>query len=153
MDRYAWSSLNHLQIGRYAEYFMKMEFTMYGFDVYSAEVDDKGIDFVIRRGADRYYDVQVKSKRGLGYVFFPKATFELRESLLAAVALFEDGRPPDLYLIPSTAWGDPRGPFVDREYGEGMKSAPEWGLNIARRSLGALEPYKFDDTIRRLRSS
>jgi hypothetical protein len=44
-----------------------MEFTLYGFDVYTAEVDDKGIDFVIRkerrRGTDIefvYYDVQVK---------------------------------------------------------------------------------------------
>jgi hypothetical protein len=31
MDRYDWSRLNHLQFGRYAEYFVKMEFALYGF--------------------------------------------------------------------------------------------------------------------------
>ena len=41
--KYDWSRLNHLQLGRYAEYFIKMEFTALGFDVYSAEVDDKGL--------------------------------------------------------------------------------------------------------------
>ena len=50
MDKYDWSRLTHLQVGRFAEYFVKMEFTLYGFDVYQAEVDDKGIDFVIRKG-------------------------------------------------------------------------------------------------------
>ncbi len=43
-EDYDWGKLNHLQLGRYAEYFVKMEFTRHGFDVYSAEVDDKGID-------------------------------------------------------------------------------------------------------------
>jgi len=61
MDRYDWKRLNHLQVGRYSEYFVKMEFTLYGFDVYTSEVDDKGIDVVIRRDVDRFYDVQVKS--------------------------------------------------------------------------------------------
>ena len=44
-----WSNLNHLQLGKYSEYLVIMEFTRYGFDVYSAEVDDKGIDFVVRK--------------------------------------------------------------------------------------------------------
>ena len=46
MGRYEWSCLNHLQVGKYAEYFVKMEFTMYGWQVYSTEVDNRGIDFV-----------------------------------------------------------------------------------------------------------
>ena len=85
MEKHDWSRLTHLQVGRFAEYFVKMEFTLYGFDVYQAEVDDKGIDFVIRKGRDRYFDIQVKSIRGLNYVFFPKRCFELRENLLAAL--------------------------------------------------------------------
>jgi hypothetical protein len=72
MERYDWSRLNHLQVGKFAEYFVKMEFTLYGFDIYTSEVDDRGIDFVIRRGQDHYYDVQVKSLRGMGYIFFQK---------------------------------------------------------------------------------
>lgn len=42
--RHAWSKLNKQQVGAYAEYFFKMEFTMAGFQVYSTEVDDRGID-------------------------------------------------------------------------------------------------------------
>jgi len=30
--RYDWARLNHLQVGRYAEYLAKMEFAMFGFD-------------------------------------------------------------------------------------------------------------------------
>jgi len=33
MDRYDWKRLNHLQVGRYSEYFVKMGFTLYGFSV------------------------------------------------------------------------------------------------------------------------
>ncbi|SRR6266446_7563919 len=83
MEKYSWSRLIHLQIGRYAEYFVKMELTLWGFDVYTTEVDDRGIDFVIRRGTNRYYDVQVKSSRSMNYIFFPKATFELRDNLFS----------------------------------------------------------------------
>jgi hypothetical protein len=35
--RYDWARLNPLQVGRYAEYFTKMEFTLYGFEVYTSE--------------------------------------------------------------------------------------------------------------------
>ena len=133
---------------RYAEYFVKMEFTMLGFDVYGAEVDDRGIDLVIRKGADRYYDVQVKSVRGLNYIFFPKDKFAddksaLRDNLLAAVVVFGDGQPPDLYLIPSTAWRQTDGLLVERDY-VGLKSKPEWGLNLSPRNIPLLERYRFD---------
>ncbi len=50
MEKYIWSSLNALQIGKYAEYYAKMEFTLYGFDVFTSEVDDKGIDFFLNPG-------------------------------------------------------------------------------------------------------
>jgi hypothetical protein len=46
--RYSWNALNRQQIGAFAEYFVKMELTMLGFQVYSTEVDDRGIDFVVR---------------------------------------------------------------------------------------------------------
>ena len=47
-----WSKLSHLQLGRYAEYYAKMEFVSYGYDVYTSEVDDHGVDFVARNPAD-----------------------------------------------------------------------------------------------------
>ncbi|MDP2769507.1 MAG: hypothetical protein Q8O81_06700 [Giesbergeria sp.] len=66
--RYQWSALNNQQVGAYTEYFVKMELTMYGFQVYSTEVDDRGIDFVARHAKRAFMQVQVKSVRGAGYV-------------------------------------------------------------------------------------
>ncbi len=157
MERYKWSRLSPLQVGRYAEYLAKMEFTLYGFDVYTAEVDDKGIDFVIRkehmqgngRVESSYYDVQVKSVRRMNYVFFTKDKFALRNNLFAAVVLFDDGEAPRLYLIPATAWQQPNALLVDRNY-EGLKSKPEWGLNLSRKNLSLLEPYKLEHTVEQL---
>jgi hypothetical protein len=149
VEKYIWSRLNHLQLGRYAEYFAKMEFTMYGFDVYSSEVDDRGIDFILRKSNDQYYDVQVKSIRGLNYIFFPKHKFQLRENLYAAVVIFLDGQPPQLYLIPSKVWENPNPLFVSRDY-EGKKSTPEWGLNLSQKNMPLLQPYAFDVMIEQL---
>lgn len=152
MDRYDWSRLNHLQVGKYAEYFVKMEFTLYGFDVYSSEVDDHGVDFVVRKGETSYYDVQVKSARisSTSYIFFPKDLFPLRSTLLAAVVLLSQQHEPDLFLIPATAWRQPPNAlFRDRPY-DGMKSRPEWGLNISQRNIPLLAPYAFSRAIETL---
>jgi hypothetical protein len=143
-QRYDWTRLNKLQVGRYAEYFTKMEFTLHGFDVDSAEVDDKGIDFVVRRDAARYYDVQVKALRGNGYAYMRKATFEPRETLLPAVVLLDPGTAPELFLIPSLAWTTaPSALLVGRDY-VGRASAPEWGLSLSGRTRPLLGPYRFD---------
>jgi hypothetical protein len=59
MEKYKWSSLTPLQIGKYAEFLVKMKFTLHGFDVYSAEIDDKGIDMIARKDDKTYYDIQI----------------------------------------------------------------------------------------------
>ncbi|HEX8681641.1 MAG TPA: hypothetical protein VF707_04955 [Ardenticatenaceae bacterium] len=146
MERYDWSRLNPLQVGKYAEYFVKMEFTLYAFDVYTSEVDDKGIDFVVRRGHDRYYDIQVKSVRNYNYIFFPKAKFELRNNLLAAVVIFLPATPPQHYLIPSTVWHTSNALFTSKDY-EGLKSKPEWGINLSRKNHQLLQQYSFDEVV------
>ncbi len=149
MNKFKWGHLSNIQLGRYAEYFVKMEFTLAGFDVYTSEVDEKGIDFIIRKDKDRYYDIQVKSVRGLNYIFFPKDKFNLRENLLAAIVVFFEGKPPKIYLIPSTEWSKPNNLFVSRDY-EGGKSEPEWGLNLSRKNLPLLEQFEFDKIVQNL---
>ena len=37
-DKHTWSSVNRLQLGKYAEYLVKMEFVLCGCDVFTAEV-------------------------------------------------------------------------------------------------------------------
>lgn len=69
MPNMNWFQLNHLQLGRYAEYYAKMEFTSYGFEVYTSEVDDHGVDFVAKYpGTSTYYEIQVKGSGKGSYV-------------------------------------------------------------------------------------
>jgi hypothetical protein len=144
-----WSKLNNLQLGKYSEYLAKMEFMKHGFDVYTSEVDDKGIDLVIRAPGPKYYDIQVKSARNHNYIFFHKSKVNIYENLYAAVLLFSDKDEPDFYLIPSIAWRLPNALFTDKKY-EGLKSPPEYGLNISQKNMYLLEEYRFHKTIMEL---
>jgi len=149
MQRCLWGKLNKQQVGTYAEYFVKMELTMYGFQVYGTEVDDQGIDFVTRYERGPFLQVQVKSVRSLGYVYMTKDNFELSEQVYLALALLVEGVEPDLFLVPSTVWRNENALFVGRDY-EGRKSDPEWGLNLSQKNLPLLEPYCFVKTLERL---
>src|SRR3981081_3690886 len=101
MQRHHWSRLSNQQVGAYTEYFVKMELTMYGFHVYSTEVDDRGVDFVARYNTGPFIEIQVKSIRNFNYVFMHKTKFVLSDSLYVALGLLFDDKPPELYLIPS----------------------------------------------------
>lgn len=147
--RYDWARLNPLQVGRYSEYFTKMEFTLYGFEVYTSEVDDRCVDFVVRREGRQFFDVQVKSVRGYGYIFIPQAKFPIAPHRLVASVVLHPDREPELYLIPMTAWLSPSPLLVSREY-QGLKSAPEWGINISRKNQPLLDTFRFDQVIGRL---
>ena len=148
MPRHQWKNLNTQQVGTYAEYFVKMELTMHGFQVYSTEVDDRGIDFVARRDSGPYIEVQVKSLRSMGYVFMQKTKFPLRPHTYLALCVFTEGQEPKVFLIPSVAWLAPNTIFVDRNYdAQGQTSKPEWGLNVSKRNMPALSQYSFESVI------
>ena len=149
MTRFRWSTLNRQQVGRYAEYFVKMEFTMNGFQVYTTDVDDRGIDFVARYEDGPFFEVQVKSLREEGYAFTQKAKSRLSEHRLVALVLLTEGREPDLFLIPMTAWLTPNALLADRNYAE-RKSDPEFGINVSGKNRTLLEQYRFQSVIERL---
>ena len=103
MPNLNWSKLNSLQLGRYAEYYAKMEFASYGLEVYTSEVDDHGIDFIAKTKSGRYLEIQVKSVRQTNYVFMQKEKWDIEDpNMYLALLLFEDGKLPDAYLIPAT---------------------------------------------------
>lgn len=79
MPNKKWATLNPNQLGRYAEYFAKMEFASYGLEVFSSEVDDRGIDFIVKDKTGRFLEIQVKSKRGSGYVFCTEEQVQYRQ--------------------------------------------------------------------------
>lgn len=151
MSRYIWSKLNNLQVGTFVEYYVKMEFAMYGFQVYTSEVDDRGLDFVARYKKSNFLSIQVKSlRKGTGYVFMTKNNFEPNSNLYLVLGLLSEGDMPKLYLIPSTVWLEPNPLFTSNDYGEGYKSKPEWGVNLSKKNMHILEPYQFDNMIQSL---
>ena len=148
--RYNWKQLNNLQVGTFSEYFVKMEMTMYGLQVYSTEVDDQGIDFVVRFKSGPFYLIQVKSTRGMNYIYMQKDKFELSSNTYLALVILDEGKEPRLFLIPSEAWKQPNKLFVGRDY-EGKKSKPEWGVNLSQVNMKFLEQYSFDVMIEKLK--
>ena len=143
-----WSKLNRLQLGRYAEYYAKMEFASYGFEVYTSEVDDHGVDFIAKApGENKFYEVQVKSVRDYGYVFMAKSKMpELSNERLVCFLHFIDGQLPDVFVIPASAWKIPNAVLVDRKYDKpGQKSEPEWGINVSRRNYNLLTEHSANN--------
>ena len=147
--KHQWSNLSHLQIGQYCEYYTKMQLVLLGFDVYSAEVDDRGIDLVVRKEPGWYWDIQVKSVRNLNYVFMRKAVFRLRPNLILALNLLRDGEAPDQFLIPASCWLKPDDLFVDRDYTD-KASSPEYGLRLTEQRLDRLQPYTFEGSAEKI---
>lgn len=142
-----WSKLSSLQLGRYAEYYAKMEFASYGFEVYTSEVDDHGIDFIAKTETGHFLEIQVKSIRQTNYAFMHKEKWNIENSnTYLALLLFEDGKLPEMYLIPATAWKTPNKLFCDKDY-EGLKSKPEYGLNLSKKNVPLLKEFKIDDII------
>ncbi len=145
MPNMNWCELNHMQLGRFAEYLVKMELTSYKFDVYTSEVDDHGIDFVMKNTKGTFFEVQVKSARldRTDYVFMTKKCFDITsDRLILALVLFSEGKYPETYLIPANAWINGGPLFKDRDYIDG-KSKPEWGFSFVKKNLPLLEPYSM----------
>lgn len=147
-----WASLTKQQIGKYAEYFVKMRFTLHGWNVYTPDIDDRSIDFVSSPpNSNEFYAVQVKSIRGSGYAFMKKRLFSLAPSRLVVLAIFGEIEVPDLYLIPSTTWRSPDKCFVSRDFGPGRKSEPEWGVEATPKHIGSrLTEFSFQSQLDRL---
>lgn len=147
MPNIQWSSLSRLQLGSYAEYYAKMEFASYGYDVYTSEVDDHGVDFVIKSPKDhRFYEVQVKSSRNNTYVFIPKSKMELTADRLVCLLLFSDNAMPSVYVIPATAWANANDLLSNKDY-IGLKSPPEWGIQISGKNMPLLQPYRIENML------
>lgn len=151
-----WNRLPAQQLGTYAEYYAKMEFASYGFEVYTSEVDDHGVDFVAKAPHvdGIYYEVQVKSTRPpTSYAFLKKDKApSLSDTHLLCYLRFEDNHLPKVYVIPYSVWLKPKGPdnpdcmFVDRtDY-----TSPEYGMNCSERNMSQLTLYQSEVYLRKL---
>lgn len=150
-----WSGLSNLQLGRYGELYARLQLLGVGMEVYTTEVDDRAIDFLVRTGPGRCLELQVKSVRlgaGAPYVFvrkkcLGKTTAEiekrLRGGFVLCLVVFQDGQQPDVYLIPGTRWLTPDSLFRSYDYPDG-KSDPEFGLTLSPQNLLEIKSYLAD---------
>lgn len=140
----------HLQLGKIGEFLAKAEFIKHGFDVYSTEVDDKGIDFIVRNKNGEYFEIQSKATNG-NYVFMHKEIFTPNKNLYLAYLVFE-GENIFTSLIPSTEWEreDKDEFLVDRDY-ENATSKPEYGINYSKKAIEIIKSkYSFSKIIPRM---
>jgi len=120
-------------------------FALTGYQVYRPLADDRGVDLVVDIGRGHHVMVQVKAIRNTsGYVFMPKTGFALEPWV--ALALVVMTQKPSLeapiYPIPAEQWRHPTPPFASRDYGQGRKSKPEYGLSIRKQWQRELKPWK-----------
>ena len=145
-----WSrkGLTPQKLGTFCEYYAKMALTSYGMSVYTAEVDDHGIDFVAE-SKNSFLKYQVKSVReSTKYVFMRKEHFDVEDaSLYLILILLRDGEHPDMYLSPAAAWRDSDSKLLVYHAYEGKKSDPEYGVNLSAKTLPDLQQYRLDKMI------
>lgn len=147
MPNMKWDKLNQRQLGRYGEYYAKMEFASYGYDVYTSEVDDHGVDFVVKDAkTGKFYEVQVKSIYKGRYTFMQKQHMDINDMYrLVCFLKFEDDKLPEVYIIPATAWHEPNAVLVNRKYDKPeQKSKPEWGISYTKKNKLLIEKYRAE---------
>ncbi|MFM2058817.1 MAG: hypothetical protein RLY71_3202 [Pseudomonadota bacterium] len=139
--RFEWSKLNKIQKGTFGEHFAKMEFAMYGFLVFSAEIDDRGIDFVARRDDGHHFDVQVKTITGKNYTFINQSKFN--KDLIICLVILKELSPPTMYLFIGSDWEKDTSGLLTHKHFPSQKEA-EYGINITICNLPLLSAYEFD---------
>ena len=147
--RYQWSKLNRIQKGTFGEYFAKMEFTMYGFEVYTSEVDDRGIDFVVRHGNGAFLEVQVKSVSDNNLQFVNASKFKQSDQFVVLLVRLTELFEPQLYLFLGTDWPSSDGLLVYSPY-EGKKSEAAYEIRLAKSRNEILETYNFDTRVKQI---
>jgi len=142
--RHIWSKLNRQQKGTYGEYLAKMEFTMYGFSVFTAEIDDRGIDFVLRNNKGEHFDVQVKTITERNYTYIAESKFNAK--LIICLVVLKENEEPSIYLFKGTDWEiDKSGLFNQKKYPKSKEA--DFGINITKARLQHLENYEFSKVI------
>lgn len=102
MDR-NWLRLTFQQLGRYGELLVASELLSYNLDVYEEELDDRGINLVVRLHEDLYYTIQVKTSRNTKSadpIYIRRDPTRLEEKRWIAFVHCVQDKFPAIYLFP-----------------------------------------------------
>lgn len=145
-----WNKLNRLQLGKYAEYYAKMEFASYGLDVYTSEVDDHGVDFIVKDKKGIFNEIQVKSLRidKNNLIYMEQDKFNINnKALYLVILIFKDNEMPIMYLVPAIVWSNESELFLRKDYDSSFKSKSEYRVNLSKKNIPLLEKYRFECVI------
>ena len=142
--------LNTVQKGSFAEAYAKMAFTLEGFEVYTTEYDDRGIDFVIRNSAGRFYSVQVKATVPTVNPFIYESKFIDSEDFLVCAVRLREGSEPEIYLACGCDWGEGSDCLHHNE--SGGNTGPYYEIRFSDKYQQALERHSFQVYIERLKN-
>ena len=121
---------------------------MYGYLVFSAEIDDRGVDFVVRNDAGRHFDVQVKTVTCWKYTYITESKFS--ESLWICLVVLAEGVHPTLYLFSGRDWDLDTSGLLRRNHFPNAKEA-EYGIHIAKKRVSVMKQFAFDQSVEKLR--
>ena len=144
MKKYNWKELNRIQKGTFGEYFAKMEFTMYGAEVYTSEIDDRGIDFVCRLPNSDFFEVQVKTVSDFNLQFVNEHKFKRKLNFLVALVRLEQFKKPEIYLFRGTDWDSDDGLLKYNAY-EDKKLSPAYEIRLSKGRLKVLQNYSLEN--------
>jgi hypothetical protein len=89
--------------------------------------------------------------RNYNYVFIRKSKWDKdNPNLFLSLLLFEENSLPKIYLIPANAWANTNTLFRDKDY-KGLKSKPEYGLNLSKRNIPLLDKYIMNNVVNRIK--
>ena len=146
--RYIWRRLSRQQKGTYGEYVAKMEFVIYGYLVFGSEIDDRGVDFVVRNEAGSHFDVQVKTVTDRNYTYIRESKFA--ENLWICLVVLTEGDHPALYLFSGRDWNSDTSGLLQYHHFPKAKE-PEYGIHVTKTRASAMERFAFDRSVERLR--
>jgi hypothetical protein len=149
MLRTTYGHLNTIQKGSFAEAYAKMAFTLKGFEVYTTEYDDRGVDFVIRNASGGYFSVQVKATMGSANPFVYKDKFSPSADFVFCAVRLINGNQPEIYLARGSEW------LANKDYlacnASGGTSGAYYEMRFAAKYAQALQTHQFEQYVAQLR--
>jgi len=152
MLRTSYAHLNNIQKGSFAEAYAKMAFTLEGFEVYSTDYDDRGIDFVTRWPGGGFLSVQVKATDTTSSETNPNITeskFQKTSDFLLCAVRLAEGFQPKIYLARGSDWDDDGDCLAYNS--KGGLSGSYYEMRFAKKYAEALDLLAFGNYIHRLR--
>jgi hypothetical protein len=96
------------------------------------------------RGRTRECELFVSTQKVGGYAFWTKRRLEPAGDRYVAIVLLSEGEAPELFLIPTLDFRHAAKPLTDRDF-VGLKSEPEYGVELTAASIARLQPYAWAD--------